>query len=247
MPSTHLQITAADVKRRLNPLNEAGLFDFGDGTGIAESDLDEIIAEQEDVLISCVPEQYAVIARGTVEGEILCKEAVGGELTLQCSLFPVVTDTLHLYRDYGWQSIDGVFPLINPNRRPYSDRKVADRLESDEFSVNVTTGAVTLATALTAGQSVHADYQHTATYKSKLLRHICLVLVSAEIYETFPSFAPEEGAAVRIREEAQAKINALYASDGRASGVQLFDKMKLEGETRRDERKALKIPLLGGL
>lgn len=235
MPTPILQLTAEDAKRRLNPLDEDGLFNYGAGTNIPEPLIDEICAEQEDVVISAAPEQYAMLARGEVEGEILCKETLGGETTLQLGLFPVLVGTVRLYVGYGHST------------RPYSDRKVADRLSSDAYSVNTTTGLVTLATPLPSGQSVHADYEHTATYKAKLLRHVALMLVTAEIYETFPMFANEDGVVERTRTAAFARLEALYTDSGAASGVQLFDKLKLESETRRDERKALKMPLLGGM
>lgn len=249
MPSTVLQLTAADVKRRENPQDIDGLFTYGDSESISEAYLDEIIAEQEDVVISGLPEGYAELARGEVTGEILTQEAVGTQLsTLQLSLFPVVTGSVVLYVDYGGALYGdaGTFPSYNPNKRPYSDRKLADRYDTDNYTVNLTTGAVTLSPALTEGQSVYADYRHTATQKAKMLRHVCLVLISAEIYQTFPNYNVQQQDVRQMREAALAMLGGLYG-DGKPSGIQLFDQVKLVDETRKSERKALKIPLMNGM
>lgn len=245
-----LKLTADDVIRRENPQLADGLLNYGDSETISEAYLAEIIAEQEDVAISGLPEGYAEFARGEVTGEILTAEATGTQLTtLQLTLFPVVSGSVVLYVDYGGGMYGdaGTFPSYNPNKRPYSDRKLADRYDSTKYSVNNTSGAVTMSPALTEGQSVYADYQHTATQKIKMLRHVVLVLVSAEIYSTFPQFNREQREATVMRESALTMLGNLYGDGGRPSGIQGFDKIKLVDETRKSERKALKIPLMGGM
>jgi hypothetical protein len=253
-----LKLTADDVLRRENPLEVEGLFNYGDSETISEVWIAETIAEQEDLAISATPEGYAEFFRGEVTGEILTAEATGSQLTtLQLTLFPIVSGSLVLYVDYGGSNFNfgdastipsyNSFPTFNPNKRPYGDRKLADRYDSTKYSVNTTTGAITMNPALAEGQSVYADYQHLAAYKAKMMRHLVLVLVCAEIYDTFRDYNQQKQETTTMRQSVMSQIEKLYGDGGKASGIQLFDKIKLVEETRKSERKALKIPLLGGM
>jgi hypothetical protein len=72
-------------------------------------------------------------------------------------------------------------------------------------------------------------------------------MASAEVYETFPMFNSANADFDAMRVGVAQKIDSLYNDQRGATGIRLFDNVKLERETRKIPGTALKLPLLGGM
>ena len=268
-PTDVFAVTAADLKARLNPLDDPQLFDYGTGTSIAESGVDVINARSEQKVLSALPEKYRKLCR-EVEGEIVVPNAFAGQTIFGVSLFPVLAvddprvgdEPLALYVDFGRQSsyqqgnqwlnetrAQWQFPMGVVGSRPYSDRRRPDLLDPAKYDFAADTGVITLHadSALTSGQLVHADYRHTAAPKIELLRDMILELSAVQVQLSFPSFARADVDVLRFLEQRVIETaSSFYAAKDRVSGIDVFDRIKLEYETRMDRPK-LRMPLLGGM
>src|SRR5690606_17799771 len=115
---------------------------------ITVEDVEDTILEFEDTIFGRLPARLITLL-DFVDGEILIGQgaqklvADGGETELQLGLFPVVEDSVRIYVNYIGS---------------FTDRNNGRELEG--VTVNPTTGAVTLPTALREGDTVVATYRH---------------------------------------------------------------------------------------
>lgn len=247
MASPIFQISAADMKTKLNPLSLPNLFGYG-GTGqLTEAAVDEIIAEQEDEIADMLPEKYRKLLRH-VEGERIVADATAGQTTANLGLFPATSGSLVLYKDFGGQSAmpQGGGP-IGSTAYQYRNRSQAMTVTTD-YSINYTTGAIVLVTALSAGQRIFGDYEHAAAYKCKSLRFVVKNMAAAEIGRELPfnSDQREEAFAKFDQWEQRANrvLEKMWGVDGVFKGIDLFDKLDLVEETRISRRTG-PIPITG--
>lgn len=231
MPTPVFKLTAADLKRRLNPLNASGLFTYGTGLSISENDVNIILEEQEETLMSMLPQKYTELCT-EVNGEILCKSHKGGDAHLQTGFNSI--SKLKLYVNYPDPA------------RPYSDREYSDVFPENKYTVTTATGAIVIH-SLSAGSKVYADYKHTGAEGINILRNLILKLATIEVYDTFPQFGQNRSNNLQaMREDIESKVSSFYSDSGNASGIAAFDKLKLIVNSRRNERHTLRLPPLGG-
>lgn len=248
MATELLQLTAAMLKKKINPLNESGLWGYGDD--FSESDVDQILAEQEDLFVSSIPERYRSRLR-RIEGEKIVVDATNGQATANLGLVPAVTGTVELYLNWGQGSSynSAAYPTAGGGERPYSTRQRIEQMQATAYTVSAETGLVTFTPTLSAGFTVFADYNHEAAYKWKAARYIVLTKAAIVVQRDFPTSADSYE---RVRtllqdmaEDLKLAMNDLWGADGRFAGIDLIDKLILVEETRTPT-KAAELPALGG-
>lgn len=254
-----LEITTDDVESELNPMGLSLLTQIGEG-GISEAKAMDVIERKVALVLSSVPETYRRCFR-RIDGEKVVRDASAGQRTFRLGLYPVVEGSVQLFVDYFQNTrsvavnvggLDGL--AINsstgarnpdfgqPGDRPYRSRCRQDALPSSAYTVDWETGEVTLATGLTINSTVHADYEHTAMGRCHMLRDIALALIVAKMREILlvPGGASDE----IEREERRATAILMSIQEGTA-GIDFFDELQLETETRNFERtpqKRLTLP-----
>ena len=246
-------LTPADVKKRLNPLNELHGFNYAtvatDDTPIAEAEVYDALLTYEDRVLSEIPERYRQLLRH-IDGEILTDYAAQDEYQFTLSMFPATN--LKLYCDYGrrWgAALVGRYTADdrvgqNQQTRPWSDRTANDVLAPANYSVTLATGVITLNPKLSLGQSLYAEYDHAGASTVRSLRHIVLLFAAADIAGTLPMTAERIEIYRDWRIEARANLKRISGGDG-AGGIDQLDKIKLVHETRNVENVA-HFPALGG-
>lgn len=252
MSTTELfQITEAEVVAELNPLSVDGLIELDGTDGVPSSIVFSHLQRKESLFADGMPEIYRAMLR-EVRGEILVQEATAGQTALQTGLYPIVTGTLALYLDFGKgrgsdagvintaQSLEGV-TLLNGQGisngsggyTAYRYRTIRDRMPTDSYTVALTTGVITLSTALQLGQTVHADYKHTGLDRAYGLRDIVIKMAAASLGKSLP-FVADNAFEQLDKMESMAIAQLLALQEGR-SGVDLFDNLRLADETRTDQ------------
>jgi hypothetical protein len=254
------QIAEAEVVAELNPLSVDGLLELDGTEGVPSSIVASHANRAEAVVASGVPEIYRELLR-EVRGEIVVQEATAGQVTLQLGLYPVVEGSLVLYVDFGKGSrassvnsagdLAGVTLLngASPNNgqagyTAYRYRTINDRLATTQYSLAKTTGVVTLINdfKLGLGQTVHADYKHTALTRCYNLRDIAVKMAAASLGKSLPDIASQAWDNLeRMESRADAMLSSIM--EGRA-GVDLLDNLKLADETRTDQHQTGKQPSL---
>lgn len=239
-----LALTTDGLKARINPLGERSLFDIG-GTldsrqpGKYPTDLAEQQIEAVDRLVTgSLSEQDRRIVSGRIEGEIAVKDANAGQQTFTLAFHPL--SDLVLYVDFGIESRDDANPMISGSwyqfgvagNRTYASRQRADRLDTSLYSVNETTGQVTLTFELSAGQSVYADYNHTGGVEVEELRDLAYDILRAKIAATLPAFADRSQ---ELADNMEAALNTLAEYTSGVRGLQTIDQVEFvpELETRQ--------------
>lgn len=211
-------IDAEYMQRKLVP-GGGGTWSFGLGEGkdLSASDLLEIVEECEAEAVGYLRLKYQGLMRH-VDGERVIVDAAGGETSLQLGLFPVVAGTVTLFRNF-------------PMTRAWRERRPADAME-EEFSVEASTGAVTLSEALSEGDRVYAVYDHEAASKFLGIKRSVGSLAAAEIARRFAYFRSAEGF---DRFEAwEVSARAHLRDLGKPSGPteELIERLDLVDETR---------------
>jgi hypothetical protein len=251
LPTDVLQITPANIKEKKNPTDEAGLFRYGTGSGypVTEAYVLDRAKEQEDLFLSSIPEKYRRALR-EIEGEIIVRYATDGQTTAQLGLFPVTSGTVELYLNFGKGTVAGAdytYPASGVGATPYSGRIGSPTLMTlnTDYTVNTTTGAVTFLTALGAGDTVHADYAHTAAYKWLGGRFIVIARTAINLFRDFPFESEASETYDAMEEEVATHITNMWGAAGQFMGIDLIDRLKLAVETRATQQDGNKLPVLG--
>jgi hypothetical protein len=216
----YLDLSTEDVAKFLNPTNNANRFIIGEDEGqIPAATVETHLAWADDYVISRLPEKY----RRHVEevlGEIIVPFATAGQATAKLGLLPLTEDSVRLYLNW-------------PATINYSNRSPSEAMSADAYSVNLTTGAVALATPLSRGDIVIADYGHSAFKDCLYLRKIALLFVQAQLVRDLGAFADRESRAEGIERQAYTDLDRLKTGQ---AGIQMIDRLKLmaEYETRND-------------
>ena len=238
MPTTILQLTAAELKSVVNPTDDSALWRYGDAPGMmSETAVDTLLEKEEKNFLSALPEHYRNIVFGDVSGEILTHHelgARGGELTLQLAYYPIMEDTLVLYKNY-WS-----------NDLPWESRSYDEALtETTDYTVNLTTGVITLNAALEQGDAVFAEYRHDAGEMFGTVRDLVLKAARLELYSMFPNWNDATDVIQEMREVVDNKILAFNAGED-AKGIAEIDNIHFVIETRKSRRNTLKLPFMRG-
>lgn len=169
----------SDLQKKLQPSAGEQTFLISNDGDLAEAEAGAIIANAEDRLLMRLPHRYRQLLR-EVDGEIVVGQAEGGETALQCSLFPLVGGTVRVWKNF-------------PSESLWSQRKPSQALLVTLWSVNLTTGVVTLSQPLAAGDSVFVEYRHQGAEKVLVLRDMALALAAVEVARRFAFFRDGEG------------------------------------------------------
>lgn len=212
MPSL-FGITPADLQAKLVPVahEDEQSFTIGDDGDLSTAAAEEIIAAAEEIVLSRLPKRYRQLCRA-VDGEILVARAVGGELTLATGLAPLVPGSLRLWKNF-------------PDDRVWSilDQSLA---MSGGYTVQDSTGAITLASPLGKGDRLWASYRHLAAPRLAGVRHVALSLAAVEVGRR-TSFYNADG---QDQERFSAWENAAYGDINRMASIDLLDQLELVRE-----------------
>jgi hypothetical protein len=234
-------LVPADLRKVLNPLDQDELFG-GDNSDVVDADVQVQLDTQSDYIQSRIPEKYRPLL-SHIGGEILTKCAPVGTTTLITGLTPVTN--VKLYRNFPSPSLSlnsssypGVVRLDSGNFL-WKDRNVEFQMPSTEYSVT-SAGVITFTPALGRGDSVVAEYDHTATASCLMLRLMALRLTAVEYARMLPYISVEPW-----ERQVHVDIKRMYdPSDGRL-GIQMIDQLNLVEETR-DGKNVRGRPALGG-
>jgi hypothetical protein len=238
-----LGLEAADVAERLNLLDAGGLFRVGDDA-VEEGTVLRALAQNVDLVVSSVPEHYRRILR-SVQGERVVAAAVAGQSEawlfggprveeLQRGL-PDGAQVLNVRLFHNWNRAGGGAAGFGiGGRRPYAERLPSDRVAAGRYTVDGATGKITLVGwTLGDGDTLHADYDHTAASRCEVLRKIALDLTVAQLRADMPH-ATERW--VDLETEGRAAKAQLMSLMDSVVGIDLFDQLDLEVETRSGSR-----------
>lgn len=175
-------ITAAEMQGKIAPeAEEEFAFTIGDGAddtlSVARC-LAIVEAAEAEVLGYLSLKYQEMVTR--VEGEVLVREAVGGETELALGLWPATAGTVELYVNF-------------PRDRAWSERRADDALDAGAFVLNEAGTVVTLGTALGAGDRVWGCYDHGAATRLLSLKKDAMGLAAAEIAREFAYFSTASG------------------------------------------------------
>jgi len=210
-----LQLTAANLKLRLNSADEAEGWQFGENENYTETDSVELLQEKEDTCLSMLPEGYRRMSRSTLyHGECLARRAKKNQTTFTPKLLPLVEGTVNLYVNFP-QDV----PWISSERDDY-------RLEDSKFSVNWTSGLITIP-SITENDRIYTTYEHGAGKTLRMLKRLALDLAIVQIardehidVENYDIFKDLENNVYstfkKFREKGDARI-----------GIDMFDRMDL--------------------
>ena len=236
--TTTLKLTAADLAGMVNLTGENQLLRYGNEPGIpTEAKLVNILEIEERSILSSLPEHYRRVITGEISGEILVNSelgARGGETTLQVAFYPIVADSLILYKNYF------------DNELPWESRSYDYALtEVTDYTVNEATGAITLTEALESGDFVYAEYRHNAGEMFITVRDLVLKAARLELYLVMPNWNDSTDTIREMREGIDNKIFAFNAGED-AKGVSEIDDVKFVKETRKSRRETKKLPWMRG-
>lgn len=227
------------LKGKVNPTDNDHLFQYGDVPGrMSEAAVLELLQLKENNGLSSSPEHYRNILMGESRGEILTDPnlgARGGELSLQLAFYPLVADSLVLYKNF---STDNLMPWES-RKREYA------LVETTDYTVNETTGAITLVTALAEADTVVADYRHDGGELFVTMRDLVLKMARKELYFMFPNWAGEVNVLTELREEIEAKFFEFNSGDN-PKGIGEIDQVHYLVETRKSRREGLRRPYMQG-
>lgn len=213
MPSSLFQIEPAELQMKLSPRNGGYSFLIGDEGDLTEAEVLSILNTAEDRALTRLSPRYRRLLR-RVEAEFIVRHAEAGQTTFQTGLAPI--SNLKLYKNYGFI------------RRGWNARRPSDELSPSVYSVNLTTGVVTLATPLQDGETILGEYDHQAAGQILVLRDAVLTLAAVEISRRL-RFTSADGVEVFSDWETSA-----FADLTRGQSYDLLDNLELAFETEGD-------------
>ena len=220
----YFNITPDNIKPLLNPSNNDNAF-LGSKSSIPSSDVEDIILMFTDRVVSALPPRYKKLI-SCIDGEWLCGRgktnggASGGETTFTTALKPI--SDLQLYKNFS-----GI----------WLERRPANRLVlNTDYTVNNTTGEITLTDALDEGDTLIAWYNHTGLSDCLLLK-LLVVNLTASYLAGMVSLNPER-MQFFARLEAQAYLDIARLKEDQATArinLKLLDDISLVSETINDD------------
>jgi len=203
MASALFGIDSSALQAKLSVRNGAQSFLIDDTDGdLTEAEADVILNNAEELVFSRLKARYrAMMFR--IEGEILVRSANDGQTTFNTGLFPITNLKLYLdfdYRYFGWNNRTEDFVL-----------------SSDLYTVNETTGAVTLDTGLPLGISVLAEYDHGAASKALTIVDAVVTLAAVEVSRRL-RFNDEDGDFTNWE-------NATFTTLEKTNYIRIFDQL----------------------
>lgn len=239
MATTRLKLTASDLKDIVNPTDDPKLFRYGnDPKLMSEEKVEKLMEMEEGSVLSACPEHYRKIASGKADGQYLTDRQVGasaGQTEFYLAFFPVVPGSVRLYLNYDRYGL------------PWRSRGHAQAMAASGYTVDNATGKVTLATGLSQGDVLLADYRHDAGEKFQTLRSLVLKSCRKELYVMFPNWTDASEVVEAMRDEITEKLLTFTAGE-EPSGVSEIDDVDFLVETRKSNRATIYVnSMRGGL
>lgn len=237
MATSKLQITAEELVKIVNPLGDPSLLVIGTiPPAMTESDVEAVIENEEQSILSAMPERYRQVLSGTVDGEHLTSKqygAIAGETILHTTLKPVVEGTMLLFKNFG--------------DKPWRARARSDAMSSTDYALEAATGKVTLVTDLEEGESIIAYYEHTAGRMFTSVRQLVLKAARLELHQMFPNWNGSEEIITAGRDMIDEQILA-YGAGPIPKGIGEIDDIEFVEEPRQGPGpgKTMRMPFLGG-
>lgn len=190
------------------------------GADLSAAECERIIATMEDRVVSQLPTRYQALMTA-VDGELAVRCAAEGQTTFTASLRPLVAGSLRVYVNY-------------PKTRAWSERELGDWAEPEAaFTVNNSTGLVTMAEPLKFQDRVAIAYQHQAAAGFLWLKDCALSFVCVEIARRFAFFSSADGFNQFQQWETTAVGFLRDMGKTQRPGVPGLDAIELVTETRR--------------
>lgn len=220
--ASELGVTYTDIRKKLNPGNDPSGF-LGSASGVSSDDVTTSILEAEEILLARLPQRYVALLN-KVDGEYLFggADSPGGakgdgtETTATLGLFPA--SNLKLYRNFSGN---------------WSERQPVHRMTvTTDYTFVAETGVITLTAALVQGDTLIAEYDHTALSKCNALRGLLKNLVAAEWARRL---YPDDEQFERYTEwetQAYSDLKRMRATGDDRVGILMFDRLDLVHETR---------------
>lgn len=238
----------AALKDKMNPTDQPNLF-MGDDSEIDSDYVQTVLDTHAEYIESRLPERYRQLLRH-VDGEIIVKYASSGQTTATLGLSGATN--LKLFKNYpaGFLSSNADISLPGSDRevgyRLWSDRNVSYELSSTLYSNS--SGTITFSPALTEGDTIIAEYDHTAASSNNLLRLLVLQLAQVEFARDLHYIQAEEFRDVYepILSDVHRNLGRMYnPPDQGRLGIRQFDQLVLVEETR-GRNNTRRTPALGG-
>jgi len=237
MPTSILKLTSGEFLKYINPTGDSNVISFESGPGkMSEADAEELLEDEEKNMLSMIHEHYRQVITGRVLGEILTDPDVGafaGQDAFQLSFAPMVPSSLVLFKNYA------------SKRKPWVSRTRADAMSSSEYTITEA-GELELVTPLAEGDTLVAAYRHDAGEMFTSVRSLVLKAARVELHERIGLFNDDGNVLTESREWILNQVQ-LWNGD-KPKGIGEIDDVNFvpSAETRRDQRKTLKIAFMGG-
>lgn len=208
-------LTADELQSKIAPHGGAFRFTIGSGSSdsMTEDEADEILMMAEEQVLDRLDHRYRDLL-SAVDGEYVVLSASGGETEVVLGLKPVVDGSVKIYVNY-----------FDENRG-WNRRNSTHALPVSDYSVNTTTGVVTLGTPLSEDDTVIAEYEHTAGHGMRGLRENVKAIAAAEVARRQAYFQTAEG-----WDRFDAWETSAWQNVNRMAGIGVIDKLKLVEET----------------
>lgn len=208
-------ITAADLQAKIMPRNGGQSFLIADtGGDLTEAEAEAIATIAEDKVLMRLPARYRRMLR-RIECEFVVRYATDGQTSVQTGLFPITN--LKLYKNY------------NLHGKGWAARNVDDQLAESAYSVTLSTGAITITGGLNKGDTLIAEYDHTAAGTIPGLKDIAATIAAVEIARRLAFFQGGDGYDRFSDWESSA-----YADLNRVISVDKLDNLNVGFETQSD-------------
>lgn len=216
MATEVLKLTAADLEFKIVPVAGEYTFSIGDDVGdsMTTARAEEVLLTAERRVLGRLPAKYARLVL-RIDGEMLAYQAAGGETSFTTGLNPI--SNLRLWKNFTFKS-------------GWKTRSAYDAMNEGDYTVNDSTGAITLVDALNRGDQLIADYDHQAGADFLTLRHVVLSLAAAEVSRMFAYFENVEG----FERFEQWETNA-WMEINKMKGIPEIDRLRLFDETDEDD------------
>ena len=239
MPTSTLQLTAAELKAKVNPTDDSSLFRYGTAPGLmSESTVLNLLETEEQGILSQMPEHYRQIIDGKSYGEILTDPDLGareGETAFTVAFSPIVENSLLVYKNFRTEY-----------NLPWESRRREHALTvTTDYTVDLEAGVITLVEALEEEDTLVVDYHHTAGSVFVTARDLVLKAARLELYTMFPNWNDATNVITEAREYIDNKIFAFNAGED-AKGMGEIDRVSYIIETRKSRRETKKLPFMRG-
>lgn len=216
-----------DLQAKVQPTSDEQSWKIGSGNDLSEAGAQDLLDAAADRVLMRLPHRYRQLCR-RVDGEILTQRAAGGESSFVVGLFPLVSGTVKLWKNF-------------PTSGLWTQRDPHLEMAVDGFSVDASTGTITLVSPLAVGDRLYAEYDHAGASKLLALRDMALTLAAVEVARRFAFFRDGEGF-----ERFDNWERSVYLDLERMTCIDGLDRIQLVREDTEPDNFYRRVLILGG-